>query len=67
MDMTKLHTEKDWSPNCDNSSNTNLFNFTIRAMVEVDGTNITGPWSEPITVPAYCKGKDHPLHQWVSN
>jgi len=54
MDLTKLHSEKDWSPNCDNSTNTNLFNFTIRAIVEVDGNNITGPWSEPITVPAYC-------------
>ena len=62
MDLTKLHSEKDWSPNCDNSTNTNLFNFTIRAIVEVDGNNITGPWSEPITVPAYCNGKGHPLY-----
>jgi hypothetical protein len=55
LDMTKLHSEKDWSPNCDNLTNTNLFNFTIRAIVEVDGNNVTGLWSDPITVPAYCK------------
>ena len=56
LDMTTLHNEKDWSPNCENSTNTNLFNFTIRAIVAVDGNSITGLWSNPITVPAYCKG-----------
>jgi len=55
LDMTTLHNEKDWSPNCENSTNTNLFNFTIRAIVAVDGNSVTGLWSNPITVPAYCK------------
>ena len=56
LDLSTLGSNKDWSPNCENSTNTNLFNFTIRAIVLVDGNNITGLWSEPITVPAYCRG-----------
>eukprot|EP00090_Calanus_glacialis_P006187 TRINITY_DN14855_c0_g1_i1.p1 TRINITY_DN14855_c0_g1~~TRINITY_DN14855_c0_g1_i1.p1 ORF type:complete len:1361 (-),score=228.52 TRINITY_DN14855_c0_g1_i1:1042-5124(-) len=55
LDLSTLGSKKDWSPNCENSTNTNLFNFTIRAIVLVDGNNITGLWSEPITVPAYCR------------
>jgi len=55
LDLNNLHDDKDWSPDCSNSSNTNLFNFTIRAIVQVGEQNINGLWSKPVTVAAYCK------------
>ena len=57
LDLNNLHDDKDWSPDCSNSSNTNLFNFTIRAIVQVGEQNVNGLWSKPVTVAAYCKGE----------
>ena len=52
---------EDWLPNCENqSSNTNLYNFSIRAVTKDEQKSYYGPWSLVEVVPAYCYSKSTP-------
>ena len=52
---------EDWLPNCENqSSNTNLYNFSIRAVTKDEQKPYYGPWSLVEVVPAYCYSKSTP-------
>merc|ERR1719507_1008128 len=59
LDLRKIQLHEDWSPDCENltaSVTSNLFNFTMRAVVEnPDGTIFNGTWSRPLTLPAVCQ------------
>lgn len=59
MDLSKVQEDEDWSPDCENvtaSTITNMFNFSIRAVVKnEEGEVLTGEWSKPRTVPAFCQ------------
>ena len=53
---TSIVLDSDWSPNCENeSSTTNLYNFSIRAVTQDEfGKLFYSPWSPEEVVPAYC-------------
>lgn len=51
-----MNNVKGWSPDCENASNTNKFDFAVQVIV-VDtekGEEFVGPWSDNVTVAAYC-------------
>ena len=56
LSLALVNNVKGWSPDCDNTSNTNKFDFAVQVMVvePETGTEFVGPWSEAVTVAAYC-------------
>lgn len=55
LNLDSMHKDQNWSPDCLNNSNTNIFNFSVRAKVENDKKHVfVGPYSEDLQVPAYC-------------
>ena len=57
INLESLNDAAGWSPDCNNASNSNLFNFSVKAVVKDPGTGhlYESPWSEAHTLPAYCK------------
>jgi len=54
INLEKVAKSQNWSPDCGNKSNTNMFNFSTRAVVVDNGQVYKGEWSEDKRVPAYC-------------
>ena len=58
--LGRLAEDIEWLPNCENqSANTNLYNFSIRAVTIDKQTDqiFHSPWSLQEVVPAYCYSK----------
>ena len=58
--LDRIANEMEWLPNCENqSSTTNLYNFSIRAITFDKHSRKTyqSPWSVEEVVPAYCYSK----------
>jgi hypothetical protein len=49
---------RSWLPDCFNTSITNLYNFTVRAVTKdpKSGETYKGDWSPVEVTPAYCEG-----------
>ena len=67
IDLDRKADGMDWLPNCENqSSNTNLYNFSIRAVTEDKqmGKIYSSPWSleEVQPAPCYSKFENRPLY-----
>lgn len=62
VDLDSMHQDQNWSPDCLNNSNTNIFNFSVRAKVENNENHLfVGPYSEDLQLPAYCA----PAYPWM--
>jgi hypothetical protein len=56
LSLDTVNAIKGWSPDCLNASNTNKFEFAVQVIV-IDtetGEEFVGPWSDSVTVGAYC-------------
>lgn len=56
LSLNQVNNIKGWSPDCENATNTNKFDFAVQVTVAdpETGVEFTGPWSEAVTVVVYC-------------
>ena len=53
--LDHINNIKGWSPDCENETNTNLFEFSVRVVVKDESNKVyEGGWSEAATAAAYC-------------
>ena len=60
--LDEVNSVRGWSPDCENQTNTNMFEFGVRVVVQ-DAKRIeyAGPWSRGVARAAYCR---HPSDLW---
>ncbi len=56
LSLDMVNNIKGWSSDCLNASNTNKFEFAVQVIVidTTTGEEFVGPWSDSVTVGAYC-------------
>ena len=55
VELDHVNNVKGWSPDCENTTNTNMFAFGVRVMVvDESGVEYIGDWSDTTEAAAYC-------------